>query len=282
MYDRGIKSSWTENIWVQRAVNARMTGNPETHWLNWFFTEYLGYQPAKVLSIGCGDGSHELIIARQKYAEHVYGFDASASGIEKASRQAKEEGLNAEFSVKLFEEFSADPPNAAYDIAIFAGSLHHVKDIEDMLFAVQKAVKRDGLILVNEYVGPAYQLYSDKQLAVINCLLNIMPQNIKVREDFELVTPTMRTIYETDPSEGVRAPLIPILLPKFFNPLFQRKMNGALLHGLFDGLDGMKINDGSKQSNAVVLALIELEDMLSDSNFLNSDFLFGLYSNDMI
>lgn len=280
-YRESIKSSWTENPVVQRTVNKRMTGNPDLHWLNWVFEEFLPVRPQKVLSVGCGDGSHELIIARQSYADFVYGFDASPVAIELANRKARDEGLNAQFEVKLFEEFLECTPEGEFDVAMFAGSLHHVRDIEGMLFAIQKVVKPGGFVVVNEYVGPAYQLYGELQQRLVNDVLGLLPRDLLIDPDFRLQIPTMRTVYATDPSEGVRAPLIPTLLPRFFTVEMCRQMNGALLHPLFDGLNGAVINIETPENQRVIERIIDLEDMLTEAKILSSDFMFAVYRNDL-
>lgn len=280
-YSTTIRSAWTANPYVQRAVNARMTGDPGMHWLNWLFAEFLSVRPARVLSVGCGDGGHELIIARQSYADYVYGFDASPVGIEIASRTARDEGLSAEFAVRLFEDFVAAPPSEPFDVALFAGSLHHVRDIEGMLFTIQKVVKPGGYVVVNEYVGPAYQLYGEEQLTLVNLLLDLLPEDLIADPAFRVVTPTMRTVYAADPSEGVRAPLIPTLLPRFFSPVMVRQMNGALLHPLFDGINAVNASEESPRNAKLFKALIALEALLTEQRVLTSDFMFAIYCNDL-
>src|SRR5229473_3424193 len=96
-YENDIRSSWLQNPQIQRELNRRMTGNAERFWLQWFFEEFTNQRIRRVLSIGCGNGSHELLIARNGYADYVYGFDASRSGIKQASCLARDERLQAEF-----------------------------------------------------------------------------------------------------------------------------------------------------------------------------------------
>ena len=280
-YLHTIRSSWTENPYIQRAVNERMTGDSGMHWLNWVFTKFLPDRPARVLSVGCGDGSHELIIARQSYADFVYGFDASSVGIEMASRAAREESLAAEFETRLFEDFVSNPPPEPFDVALFAGSLHHVRDIEGMLFTIQNVVKPGGHVIINEYVGPAYQLYDELQLRLVNLLLDLLPPELVADPAFRVRTPTMRTVYATDPSEGIRAPLIPQLLPRFFSPVLVRKMNGALLHPLFDGINGTTANIETSLNQRVFDSLVALEQILTDLRVLSNDFMFAVYRNDL-
>lgn len=281
-YRKAIRSSWTENPYVQRHVNYRMTGDHRTHWLNWLFTDFLPERPKRVLSIGCGDGSHELIVARNSYADYVYGFDASSVGIGLANEAVTEESLSAEFEVRLFDDFANDPPEEPFDIAIFAGSLHHVRNIEEMLFAVHNCVRPGGYVVVNEYVGPVFQLYDKIQVDLVNAILGILPPDLILDREFRLEIPKLKTIYENDPSEGVRAPLIPALLPRIFSPVRIRHMNGAILHPLFDGINSAVANVESPENESIFRNIIEIEEMLTERGILSSDFIFGIYRNDSI
>lgn len=279
MYARAVRSAWTQNAIVEREVYTRMTGQAG-FWLEWVFTAAM--PPLnRLLSIGCGDGGHEIAIARRGFARHTTAFDASPVAIQQASTIAQAENLPVEFSVRTFEEFVANPPPAAsFDAVLFSGSLHHVKDLEGMLSTVKEALRPGGWIIVNEYVGPCYQLYPQSQVNVVNDVLRRIPPAFRAAPDEFLTLPTIDTIMATDPTEGVRSALIPILLPMYFRPEHVRMAGGALLHPLFGYLNSAKLNDGSPESEAVTSMLIGLEDVLTRTGVLSHDFLFGIYRRD--
>jgi SAM-dependent methyltransferase len=278
MYDDSIVSAWTQSPAVARELYIRMTGKPG-YWLEWVFTDGMPGVD-RMLSIGCGDGSHELAIARRGFARHVTAFDGSPLGIGRAAAIAEEEGLPIDFSVKLFETFVADPgPDDSYDCVMFCGSLHHVLDLEGMLGAVRKVLKPGGYLIVNEYVGPCYQLYPQSQVAIVNRFLERIPTEFRLGPDVVLELPTIEMIMEADPSEGVRSALIPTLVPMYFDPEHVRMAGGALLHPIFGMLNGTKVIDGSLESTALVEMLIACENELTAAGALQHDFLFGIYRN---
>lgn len=279
MYANGTRSAWTQNPLVAETVYRRMTGE-SGFWLEWLFGTHLP-KVNRLLSIGCGDGGHELAIARRGFADKIVAFDASPKAIEIASEAAAAEKLPIDFSVRLFEEFVAAPGDEAmFDVAFFSGSLHHVTDLEGMLAAVRRVVRPGGWVIVNEYVGPCYQLYPQSQIDVVNRTLARIPPTFRIHPDERLVLPSMEAIQANDPTEGVRSALIPVLLPLYFKATYLRWIGGALLHPLFGYLNGDRINDGSPESQVLARMLIMLEDELTEAGALSHDFMFGVYQRD--
>lgn len=279
MYENGTRSAWTQNSLVTEALYRRMTDKPG-HWLDWLFTEGVP-QVDRLLSIGCGDGAHEISIGRRRFAGHTVAFDASPRAIEIASQTAAAENLPVDFSLRLFEDFVANPgPEAAFDAVLFAGSLHHVTDLEGMLSAVRRVVRPGGWVIVNEYIGPCYQLYPQSQVDIVNRVLASIPLTFRMNPDERLVLPNIEAIMANDPTEGVRSALIPTLLPLYFRPEHVRLMAGALLHPLFGYLNGDRINDRSPESQSLTRMLITMEDELTRAGVLQHDFMFGIYRRD--
>ena len=279
MYATATRSAWTQNPLVERELYQRMTGQAG-FWLEWVFLNLLPCPAKKVLAIGCGDGAHEIMIAQRGFSNHVTAFDASPVAIEKANTLALAGGLNAEFEVKTFEEFAAETDNiGAYDVVLFSGSLHHVTDLEGMLSRVRAVLALDGRVVVNEYVGPCYQLYSKRQLGIINRFLDAMEPQFKLAPDIQLTLPTIEMIMAADPTEGVRSTVIPTLVPMYFASVYEKNVGGGLLHPIFGCLNGSKINDGSPESITLTRMLIAAENELTAAGILAHEFMFGVYKH---
>lgn len=274
-YRQNVVSAWTANAVVFKETCRRMTGG-DSFWLNWLFESYLTEQPKRLLSIGCGNGAHELIIARNRWVDYIEAFDASPEGIATASAVASREGLNAKFTVSTFEEFASSTSRESFDMVMFCGSLHHVYDLEAMLRRVRDILTPSGVLVFNEYVGACYNIYGAKQVAIINSFLRAIPPEMKVRPDAQWINPTLEASLAADPSESVRSALILPLLDVFFRPAMRRFFGGALLHPIFDLLDGERINDGSTASVGIVSMLIEAENHLTEAGVLPHDFCFGV------
>ncbi len=80
----------------------------------------------RVLSLGCGDGQFELLLA--PWANHVVGLDISSQGIEIARRHAARADIrNVEFRCLPFSELRWDEQ---FDTIICLAFLHHVPEVE--------------------------------------------------------------------------------------------------------------------------------------------------------
>lgn len=79
---------------------------------------------SRVLSVGCGLGDTELLLAPR--IAHLRGIDIAAAGIAEARAAARRAGLaNVQFDVALLDEL---PAGQAYDAVLAVFFLHHLSD----------------------------------------------------------------------------------------------------------------------------------------------------------
>ncbi len=83
------------------------------------------------------------MISHEGWANQIDAFDASSAGIEKVRAHAARLGLdNIDFQVSTFEEFAEKGPDSpTYDVALFAGALHHIRDLEGMLPGTASSIR---------------------------------------------------------------------------------------------------------------------------------------------
>jgi len=96
---------------------------------------------SRVLSIGCGIGDTELLLAR--HVGHVTAIDLSPSAIERARRTASEKGVeNVRFICGRWPitELSGGP----FDIVVAVFFLHHLAPADLALFPAQAAARLGG------------------------------------------------------------------------------------------------------------------------------------------
>ncbi|MBI5944974.1 MAG: class I SAM-dependent methyltransferase [Chloroflexi bacterium] len=107
--------------------------------LNQAGTQQLG----RVLSLGCGDGQFELLLAR--YAEQVIGLDLSPEAIASANQTARRLGVeNVSFHCMPLEDLEWSD---TYDVIVCLAILHHVPpvDVPGLLESVSKHLIPGGL-----------------------------------------------------------------------------------------------------------------------------------------
>ena len=59
----------------------------------------------------------------------------------------------------------------AYDVVVAHSVLHHVENLEHAYAQIERCMRPDATLIVNEYVGPNRFQYSDDVLSIINALL---------------------------------------------------------------------------------------------------------------
>lgn len=99
--------------------------------------------PARILEVGCGDGS--LAVALQGHDYEVIALDKSPEAIA-AAREAGAQAVEADFL-----EFESEP----FDVLLFTRSLHHIYPLEDAVARAHTLLKLDGLLILDEFAREA-------------------------------------------------------------------------------------------------------------------------------
>ncbi len=84
---------WGSQPLVRRAINRRVTGDPNRWPMEWFAARYAPQALPLGLSVGCGTGLLERDILGKGLCERVEGVDFSPEAITEAERAAEEAGL---------------------------------------------------------------------------------------------------------------------------------------------------------------------------------------------
>lgn len=215
-----------------RAYLNTLIGGTEHDWpMNWFVRFLGGRRFGRVLSIGCGSGALERDLIRRDLADRVDAMDASVGSLAIAREEAQREGMSAR--IRYFAADFNEPslPRETYDAIFFHHSLHHVAKLEKLLRAVMLALKSDGLLYLDEYVGPSRTWWTDARFVRERELYDrLVPR--KARKVRELPLPV---VYE-DPSEAVRSGEILPQLRVGFRIVEQRGYGGNLLSVICPGV----------------------------------------------
>ncbi|HLO52476.1 MAG TPA: class I SAM-dependent methyltransferase [Kamptonema sp.] len=261
----GVASQWVSNPIIEEAINKRMSGgDTQKYWLAWLIEDFFCCQKfERLLSIGCGIGNHEVIIAKLGLAKHIDAFDFSDASLEIARKNADLAGVNINFYQDDFNNFKLSEEHK-YDIVFCSGSMHHVKEIERFISIVHQALKPEGYLIVNEYVGDCYNIYSQPQVDLINRLYNCFPDELKSGKMETFVNPTLKQVFEADPSEAVRSKLIIPLLDEYFVREVFNPLGGAILHPMYPLLDHNQFLPGDAKGEAIIRLLLEFEEILME------------------
>ena len=154
--------------------------------------------------------------------------------------------------------------------------LHHIENLDHAFDQIARALKPDGTLIINEYVGPNRFQYGDDVLAIINALLGALPPYLR-RSMLDARTyetkerPTVEEMIHNDPSEAVRSEeLLPMLAARY-EILDRRDLGGTVMqHLLYDIVGNFQFQDSLARS--LLEIMLTFEAALVDEGIIPSDF----------
>lgn len=268
---------WTELQQVQEVLNVRVTGDPAVNpYLHLVRTRLAGRLPvSRALTIGCGTGELERGLSPLGFATAHEGIDVAPGAVAKAAAAAREAGLShLRYRVADANALRLEPESL--DVVFGVHSIHHVAELEHVFGEVARALKPGGLLFLNEFVGPSRFQWTDRQLEVVNGLLRVLPEQLRVSlvdggVKRKARRPTPAEVIATDPSEAVRSGEILAVAASFFEVLDVRPYGGTVLQVLLDDIAG-NFSRPDSGNRALLGAICDLEWSLIESGDLVSDF----------
>ena len=274
-------ANWWQVPAVRRRWNQRMTGRPDQPYEAYVAGKYLaGRHGLHLLSLGSGAASHELAFARLPQFAEVRCVDIAGRLLDQAAAVAQAEGLT-NFRTEVADVNTLDLPAASCDVVLFHSALHHFENVAVILARVRRALRPNGLLVLNDYVGPARLQWTAAQLAETNRVLcAVVPSRYRVRYlSHQLKTsvsgPGRWRMRLADPSEAAESDRIVPALRQHFQPLEEAAMGGNILTLVLKDIAHHFMRDDDAGTQALLAELFRLED-----EFLTrhpSDLLFGVY-----
>jgi GT2 family glycosyltransferase/SAM-dependent methyltransferase len=266
---------------VQERHRRKMTaGLDYASWVSYCLGEFLGSQTAstRMLSIGCGAGALERELYRLNAFEQCDAMDISAAALEVARTEAQALGASS-IRYLLCDIEQSSLPHSYYDAVWFNGSLHHIRELEQVCQRVCSSLKPGGWLFFNEYVGANHFAFDEQQRAAIRHAFGLIPEHLRrsfvtgsfgqVQEIVPLPDPL--EVIKVDPSEAVRSADILDVVREHFDIHALNLSGGSLLQFLLHGIAG-NFRQDDPQSICVLQMLFDIEDALIESGTLASDF----------
>lgn len=188
--------------------------------MDWLLHQLQGRTFERALSIGCGAGSLERDLIQRGICTRIDAFDGAIASLAIAQQEA------AGMPIRYFAADFNRPvlPRGVYDAVFFHQSLHHVAKLERLLRAVMFALKPDGLVYLDEYVGPSRTWWTAARYTRERELFReLVPEHARLAK--ELPFP----IVYGDPSEAVQSGSIREQLAVGFEIVAERGYGGNLL-----------------------------------------------------
>jgi SAM-dependent methyltransferase len=254
---------WGAQPLVRRAINRRVTGDPNRWPMEWFAEMYAREPFARGLSVGCGSGLLERDVLAKGICEAMEGIDFSEESLEQARFAAEEGHLSDRLEYRAEDINALKLPRGRYDIVFFHGSLHHVRQIERVLTEVRHSLKPGGLVYLDEYMGPSRSEWTDGEWGFARSAFDSLPEDLKNRPNLMIPLPL------DDPSESIRSSAIRPAAARLFEVVEERPYGGNILWFVFPCLDMERLR---QDSTGALSRLIALEEHLLERGWVESYF----------
>ncbi len=267
-WDEGAPGEPENHYWgaqplVRRAINRRVTGDPNVWPMDWFARRRASSPAGLGLSIGCGEGLLERDAVSKGICARAEGIDFSREAIASACSGAEEAGLSSRLSYRVEDIHSLALPQERYDIVFFHGSLHHVRSVERVLAQVRQSLKPGGHLYLDEYMGPSRSEWTDAEWSFARSAFDALPDRVKNRPNLMIPLPM------DDPLESIRSSVIRPEVSRLFRVLEDRPYGGNILWFVFPCLDMQRLRE---DTTGLLTRLIALEDHLLEKGWVESYF----------
>jgi len=172
--DRG--SYWSELPAVQRRLNAKVSGDPDVDWVAYTLRTHLSalLPVERCLSLGCGRGGLERYLADLHVFTSCDAYDVAPTCIAEARQLAEERGYrHIHYAVADINQMEL--PGKVYDVVWVHAAMHHFERLERVCTQIQHSLKPEGLLVLNDYVGPSRFQFPSRQREACQAAFMCLP-----------------------------------------------------------------------------------------------------------
>lgn len=273
-------SNWWMIPEIRKRWNFMVTKNENLDFIDFTVNNFLKDEKyLKMLSLGSGNCSSELKFAAYNNFKEIVCTDISEIPLKKAENKAKKRNLN-NIKFKVQDTNTLIFTKNYYDIVYFRASLHHFKNIENLVGKlIIETLKPNGFLIIDEYVGPNRIQFPKHQIKAINKAIQLIPKKYRKRYKLNIYKnkvygPGIIRMKIADPSECIESENILPSIHKYYDTIHEASYGGnILMAGLKDiSHHFIDINDEKKR---ILKKLFDFENDYLQKN--ESNFVFGIY-----
>jgi SAM-dependent methyltransferase len=270
---------WQSYILSARNINRDISGDPDVNWLLFTKQRFFRKKPVELaLSLGCGYGIVERVGIEQEIARRFEAYDIAPEAVAVAAEEAEKAGVGDKIDYAAADLNTIELEPNRYGAVFAAQTLHHIEALEHLLDQIERSLTKDGLFVVNEYVGPSRFQFPDEYLPLMDGLLAALPESQRrslkdgrVKE--KAVRPKEKEVYDVDPSESVRSDEIMGLIEERFEIVYRADFGGTLLQFVLSDIAG-NFDQNDPKDVAMIDLVCLYERTLIEKGVLPSDFVY--------
>lgn len=276
----GFKEYWELLEDVQLYQAAMMAkGRDIIEYLASFFPRGKALSNLNGLIIGCmhGKSTAAISLANTGAFRKITIVDIADGLLKNQERTTDEMKLNEVLEYRCMN-LDADSilERSTYDFICSIGTIHHIRRLEGLFEEINNALRVDGIFAMREYIGPSYLQFTDKQLQIVDRILDALPNFLKMQKNGTMKDktwkPSKEEIIDDDPSEAVRSADIMSIVQESLEVLACNMTGGTLLNPLLHTIAG-NFERGDAE-RAVLRTIIAMEKTLIEEGVIPSDYVF--------
>ena len=151
---------------IDRYINRRFTGEPRVQWEE-TIARYGDFRHG--LALGTVEPSLESRILESNPRLHLTFVDLSKSSLERHQRLL-ENRFPGRVATRVADLNFIELEEAAYDLIVSSGTVHHVTNLEYLAFQLNQALTNDGYFFLQDYVGEPRMNFSDEKRQVYEAI----------------------------------------------------------------------------------------------------------------
>jgi SAM-dependent methyltransferase len=251
--------------------NETITGSSEKTWMDLLKECYGGFE--KALSLGVGSGWIEETLIERELVSSLELSDLSSTAVQYVSDRLKKLDKKVKVQVQVQDANFVWLEPECYDLIICHSILHHIINLEHLLGQINGALKKTGVLVVDEFIGPSRFQWPKTVRNVVNRTVRSLSGGSGFRP---MTSPERAVMAMTSPFESIRSSELASLLESQFHGhiILERRFMGFLYPAIwtlnFDNWQNLSLAE-------TVEKCIDLDKAFSLSRELPPCFLFGLY-----
>ncbi len=288
-----VRLRWWHSQCVVKHINQKICGQPLEAFSGGINQRLLEISEGKTLSkgisVGCGNGQKEMDLLKKGLIGHFHLYELAEARIEQGKQLAKTWQLEDRVTFHNGNAFEVETTAESFDFVHWNNSLHHMLDVEQAVRWSHHILRRGGLFYMDDFIGPSRFQWSDRNLALVDRILKILPEKYLVKPPGGLrkkgikgqikgllgkfflkgpknlirsaKRPTVERMIEMDPSEAADSGRILEMVKRYF-PSAEIVLTGGAVYHL--ALNDIIYNFDDDRDKHLMELLLVIDDLCSE------------------
>lgn len=263
------QSSWEKSEYIQEYINLKRTGNKNLTYLTHLKTLW---NFKKWLSIGWWFWEEELALVSNWVVQNMTFIDFSDGSNNILELNAKELWITDRVSAINGDLNFISLTENKYDFIICRNVLHHIINLEECLFELNKSLTSNWIIVIDEYIWPNRFQWTNERLDFIKDFQNKLLNKYDI-STFTFKRTNSKTLVNNCPFESIRSEELYNLINYYF---WDKAIYEKLYWELFEDHSFYYLWEDKKFYDE----LVEFEKLANKEYNIKPPRLYGIYKKD--